>query len=171
MMKITLIGFMGCGKSSVAKELAALLCCSHTDLDDYITEAEGRSIRDIFKSEGEEYFRNVEYRCLEQLLNSEDGPEVLALGGGAAIRGCELLRSASICIYLRTSEEELCRRLENEMDKRPMLAGERSLRDRVHELMLQRRGIYEKAACHTVVTDGRCPREIAAEIRDIIFPK
>ena len=104
-------------------------------------------------------------------MHSEDGPERLALGGGAAIRGCELLRSASICIYLRTSEEELCRRLENEMDKRPMLAGERSLRDRVHELMLQRRGIYEKAACHTVVTDGRCPREIAAEIRDIIFPK
>lgn len=171
MMKITLIGFMGCGKSSVAKELAALLCCSYTDLDNYITETEGRSIPEIFAQEGEKYFRDVEFRCLEQLLGTEDGPEVLALGGGAAIRGCELLRSKSICIYLKTSEEELCRRLENEMDKRPVLAGGQPLSDRVHELMLQRGGIYEKAAGHTVVTDGLSPREIALKIREICFPK
>ena len=171
MMKITLIGFMGCGKSSVAKELAALLCCSHTDLDDYITEKEGRSIREIFEKEGEEYFRDVEFRCLEQLLMSDEGPEVLALGGGAAIRACGLLRSSSICIYLKTSEEELCRRLENEMDKRPMLAGGQPLGNRVHELMMQRGGIYEKAAGHTVVTDGLSPREIAVKIREICSPK
>ena len=69
-MIISLIGFMGCGKSSVGRELSRLLCCPFMDLDDVIVEAEGRSIPEIFATDGEAAFRMMELKALQTLLCS-----------------------------------------------------------------------------------------------------
>ena len=69
-MIISLIGFMGCGKSSVGRELSRLLCCPFMDLDDVIVEAEGRSIPEIFATDGEAAFRRMELKVLQTLLCS-----------------------------------------------------------------------------------------------------
>ena len=69
-MIISLIGFMGCGKSSVGRELSRLLCCSFMDLDDVIVETEGRSIPEIFATDGEAVFRRMELKALQTLLCS-----------------------------------------------------------------------------------------------------
>ena len=67
---ISLIGFMGCGKSSVGRRLSQLLCCPFIDLDDVIEEREGRTIAEIFAAEGEAGFREIE---LESLLTVVEG--------------------------------------------------------------------------------------------------
>ena len=66
-MIISLTGFMGCGKSSVGRELSKLLCCPFMDLDDIIEKKSGRSISDIFKTEGEASFRHMELESLQEL--------------------------------------------------------------------------------------------------------
>ena len=67
-MIITLTGFMGCGKSSVGRNLSELLCCPFIDLDDAICERSGRSIPEIFASEGETEFRKLEAETLRSIL-------------------------------------------------------------------------------------------------------
>lgn len=69
-MVLALTGFMGCGKSSVGRKLRTLLSCDYVDLDSYIEEAQGRSIPDIFSSEGEAAFRSLELSALRSLLSS-----------------------------------------------------------------------------------------------------
>ena len=68
-MIVTLMGFMGCGKSSVGRELARLLCCPFMDLDEVIEEAEGRSIPEIFATDGEAAFRRMEAETLQNLIS------------------------------------------------------------------------------------------------------
>ena len=68
-MIISLTGFMGCGKSSVGRRLSELLCCPFMDLDDVIVESAGRSIPEIFASEGEQVFRQMELEALKQIIS------------------------------------------------------------------------------------------------------
>ena len=67
-MIISLTGFMGCGKSSVGRRLSELLCCPFMDLDDVIVESAGRSIPEIFATEGEPSFRQMELETLKQII-------------------------------------------------------------------------------------------------------
>ncbi len=143
---------MGCGKSSVGRELSGLLSLPFVDLDKYIESREGRSIRDIFESEGEEAFRKMELEALKEILLQENPSEfchktvskqtasrkvndsdkadcpdnenmILALGGGTLTTPecAELVAERTFCIYLKTSADELSRRLEHESAGRPML--------------------------------------------------
>ena len=82
MRPIYLCGFMGCGKSTVGRRLASSLKCSFTDMDSYIEKEEGRSIREIFETDGEEYFRNLETETIKKLGNKKG---VIATGGGALL--------------------------------------------------------------------------------------
>ena len=70
-MIISLIGFMGCGKSSVGRSLSELLCCPFIDLDDVIEEREGRTITEIFAEDGEAGFRNLELKVLDNIVCKE----------------------------------------------------------------------------------------------------
>ena len=80
---IVLIGMMGAGKSSLGKRLANELSLPFRDADDEIEKAAGMSIADIFDKHGEAAFRDGEQRVIARLL--QDGPQVLALGGGAFV--------------------------------------------------------------------------------------
>ena len=71
-MIISLTGFMGCGKSSVGRRLSELLCCSFMDLDDVIVERAGRSIPEIFATDGEAVFRQMEHDALQDIIASAE---------------------------------------------------------------------------------------------------
>ena len=79
--RMVLVGFMGCGKTSVAKELARRLDCDFVDLDTFITENHGRSPAEIIEQDGEPAFRTIETKALEDVLNRSELC-VIALGGG-----------------------------------------------------------------------------------------
>ena len=90
---IILIGFMGCGKSTVGRKLANALSYTFRDTDAMIEEAYGKSISKMFEEDGEEYFRNAETKLLQKLSDEANGL-VLATGGGMPMReeNAELLR-------------------------------------------------------------------------------
>ena len=175
-MIISLTGFMGCGKSSVGRELSRLLCCRFMDLDDVIVESEGRSIPEIFATDGEAAFRRMELNTLSLIIQSSqkgdlkqslpDVERVLALGGGTVMTPecAELVIEKTHCIYLRASVNTLVSHLENEVAGRPMLQGA-SLHARIEELMALRSATYEATAHDVIDTDGKTVEEIADEIK------
>ncbi len=172
---------MGCGKSSVGRELSGLLSLPFVDLDEYIESREGRSIRDIFESEGEPAFRKMELDALKAILSqataSEPGYEnnmILALGGGTLTTPecAELVSAHTFCIYLKASPATLLAHLEQESATRPMLTApnnspevtKQQLHRRITALLSQREPIYEATASHTISTDGLSIPQIAAAI-------
>ena len=164
-MIISLTGFMGCGKSSVGRELSRLLCCPFMDLDSVIEEREGRSIPEIFATEGEAAFRRMEAEALRKCIYGQASDKlVVALGGGTVMTEecAKIVHEKTVCIYLRASVETLMVHLAGEVNNRPMLAG--NLRTRIEELMSIRSATYEKTAHIMIDTDGKTIEEIAREI-------
>ena len=156
---------MGCGKSSVGRELSRLLCCPFMDLDSVIEEREGRSIPEIFATEGEAAFRRMEAEALKECIYGPSSDKLLlALGGGTVMTEecAKIVHEKTVCIYLRASVETLMDHLAGEVDNRPMLAG--NLRTRIEELMSIRSATYEKTAHIMIDTDGKTIEEIAREI-------
>jgi shikimate kinase len=117
--KIFLIGFMGCGKTTIGRLLAAQLNWEFVDLDEHIVAHEQMSIEQIFAVRGEPYFRRMELMLLERLIGHDR--LVIALGGGTPVQEAAwpLLRHG-IVIYLRCHPDELFRRLKDD-HQRPML--------------------------------------------------
>ena len=168
-MIISLTGFMGCGKSSVGRELSKLLCYPFMDLDDVIQERDGRKITDIFAENGEAVFRQMELDALQK-ITVQEGTMILALGGGTLMtQGCaEIVHERTTCIYLRADIGTLINHLEGEAEGRPMLKGE-SLRARIQELMDLRSATYENTAHIIIDTDGKSIEAIASEIASTIL--
>ena len=157
---ISLIGFMGSGKSSVGKELAKLLPSMELiDLDSYIEAMTGRTIPEIFENEGEAAFREMEKSALQDIFMTGEltgASYILSLGGGTVTtEACRrMIRRNTTCFYLKASVETLVRNLETWPGDRPMLKGGKSLRSRVEELMTARSSIYEKTAHHILNVDS-----------------
>ena len=137
-MIISLIGFMGCGKSSVGRRLSELLCCRFVDLDEVVEEVAGKRVGEIFAVEGEVAFRDLELLSLNNILSktsfqptsntavgtaAEETEMVLALGGGTVMNSecAEMVKENTLCIYLRASVSTLVERLASETESRPLL--------------------------------------------------
>lgn len=164
---LVLIGFMGAGKTSVGKELADLLGCALCDTDQETERRAGTAVSELFRLQGEEGFRNMETDTLRKLLEQTGGDggfAVISAGGGLVLReeNRRLLKENAVCVYLKTSPEQVLRRLQGDTT-RPLLQGG-NVREKVEGLMADRGPVYEKAADITVNTDGRTPGEIAREI-------
>lgn len=161
-MVITLIGFMGCGKSSTGKRLSDMLAVPFIDLDEFIVQQSGKTIEQLF-DKGESHFREVEAECLK-LAISKHHNLVLALGGGAIMTpsNAERIKASATCVYLKANLDTLESHL-TQSYKRPLLNGYK-LRDRISELMAKREATYEKAADITIITDGKSVIEVASEI-------
>ena len=164
---LVLIGFMGAGKTSVGKELADLLGCALCDTDQETERRAGTAVSELFRLQGEEGFRNMETDTLRKLLEQTGGDggfAVISAGGGLVLReeNQRLLKENAVCVYLKTSPEQVLRRLQGDTT-RPLLQGG-NVREKVEGLMADRGPVYEKAADITVNTDGRTPGEIAREI-------
>lgn len=148
---------MGSGKSSTGSELAGLLGWEFIDLDAYIEGKIGRSVGEIIAQDGETRFRAVEAEALRDvvIMHQLTGENlVLALGGGTIMTTSvrRLILEDTLCVYLKTSFEQLRERL-SEGRWGP-----------------ERQPVYEMAAL-TVVTDRKTPHEVAEEIRPLIEEK
>jgi shikimate kinase len=149
---VALVGLPGAGKSAVGRRLAQRLQLPFIDSDDLIERRIGCSIRDYFEREGEQSFRDLEQAVIAELAASPHG--IVSTGGGSVLREANRveLRTNFHVIYLRSSPEDLFRRLRHDV-KRPLLQVADPL-GRLHELYSARDPLYREAA-HDVVETGR----------------
>lgn len=164
---IILIGFMGCGKTTVGRTLAEKLGYTLLDVDAYIEEKAGYSIKRIFADKGEEYFRQLETDTLK-VLNGSLTHTVISTGGGLPMRSenVDELRKLGSIIYLDVSEEEVIRRLAGDQT-RPLLQGENAAQ-KVHDLMSVRQPVYEAAADQIIGVTGESVEDIVDEIISVV---
>ena len=146
-MLIFLIGYMGCGKSSIGRPLAVRLGVPFVDMDTEIERREGMKVSEIFASKGEPYFRQVEREVLAELCAMERG--VVATGGGVPCGegNMERMNAAGLTIYFKMSPEKLVRRLEHGRDKRPLIRNmdDAQLLAYITENLARREQFYGKA--------------------------
>jgi shikimate kinase len=156
---IVLIGFMGSGKTTLGKWIAENQGYVFVDTDELIEEQEGRTINEIFATDGEEYFRNLETQVIDRLAG-DDRKLVISVGGGLPVRdeNRKLMRRAGRVVYLNTGVDELERRLKGDTT-RPLLAGS-DLRKKITDLMEKRESLYLDAADVVVDTQGKTFEEI-----------
>lgn len=178
-MILYLIGFMGSGKSHLGRRLAAGTGLPWRDLDQVIESNEGRTIAEIFKTDGEAYFRARERYWLEQITemfsaerDTEGGMScrlraIVSTGGGAPCFGDNMdwMNRNGITLWLDPPTDVLLQRLEKENMHRPVLEGRRgeALRELVMERLEQRRAFYERA--RLVISD---PAPDAQDILEMI---
>jgi shikimate kinase len=151
-LRLVLIGLPGSGKSTVGRQLARRLGLGFADTDHVIEQRIGCSIREFFEREGEDAFRDIEEEVIRELAQA--GPGVLATGGGAVLRPAnrEALRSGAHVIYLRSTPEELFKRLRHDAN-RPLLQVADPLA-RLRSLYDERDPLYRETA-HFIIETGR----------------
>ncbi len=122
-MLVFLVGYMGCGKSSIGRALARRLGFRFLDTDALLEQRCGRSVREIFASEGEERFRELERDVLSELVAGAGPDAVVATGGGAPcfFDNMACMNRAGLTVYFQMSPEKLAARLEHGKAKRPLL--------------------------------------------------
>ena len=167
-MIISLTGFMGCGKSCIGKILSEKLGFKFIDLDTWIEEHEGRSVRRIFTENGEAGFRRIETAALGEVIE-EEGDMVLALGGGTltSASAAMIVHERTECVYLKAGIDTLVFNLTNWPGDRPMLDGNpdsETLRRRIKELMSQRESTYGRTAHIILDIDGKDYDTVSDEI-------
>jgi shikimate kinase len=151
-MKIVITGFMGCGKTRLARKLARHLNLTMADLDDIITEKEGRSPAQLIVEEGEPAFRVIESTVLRELIEANT-PDIIALGGGAWIQEVNrnlINKHGCVSIWLDVPFEVCWARIEASDENRPL----GRTRDQAQKLYEQRRPIYQLANIHIETERG-----------------
>ncbi|HWS01190.1 MAG TPA: shikimate kinase [Prolixibacteraceae bacterium] len=146
-MRIFLTGYMGCGKSTIGRKVAALMGMNFIDLDKYIEERNFKSVPDIFAQEGEAAFREKERQALHEVAQFED--IVIGTGGGAPcfFDNMQQMNHAGITIYLAPDNETLAARLLKSKTERPLIAG-KNREELIHfiETALEKRSpFYEQS--------------------------
>jgi shikimate kinase len=151
---ITLIGMPGGGKSTVGRHLARHLGWRFADSDAEIERRLGKSIAAYFSEHGEAAFRDVEEQVIAELSSAPSTDLVLATGGGAVLREAnrDALRRSGTVVYLRSTPEELFRRLRHDT-QRPLLQVRDPLR-RLRDMHQERDPLYRRTA-HYVIETGR----------------
>jgi shikimate kinase len=165
--RIVLTGFMGVGKSTVAKCLAYILQCEKLDLDRFIEQNEQRSIVEIIESDGETRFREIETEGLRKIL-TETRARVIALGGGSWIppQNRELIKACGCTtVWLESTFEHCWRNISCSKQARP-LAKDKNLAEK---LFNERQKIYCLADWHFIVEPQLTSFDIARRIAEEIF--
>lgn len=169
MERVYLIGYMGCGKTTIGKRLAKSLGWDVIDMDSRIESRYRKTIPDIFASEGEESFRKKERFILEELSALEN--VVVSTGGGAPcfFDNIDVMNSSGLCVYIRMTPEALAARLKNAKSNRPLLKDktEAELTNFIKEQLEKRRAFYEQAR-YVIDNDNGTPEEAAAKIAELL---
>ena len=151
---VFICGFMGCGKTTQGKKLAKEMGYFFIDLDDYISNQYDKTITDLFKEVGEEEFRKIETKALQECIK-DNLKALIAVGGGTPCFGSnmDLMISNGLVVYLKMDAEALYNRLFNAKQDRPLIkdkANEEMLLY-IESLLKTRASFYEKAQ---IITNG-----------------
>lgn len=170
-MIISLLGYMGSGKTHISKNLSEKTNYKLIDLDEEIIRKNQKSISEIFADRGEIYFRKQEKEILDEILaKSED--IILSLGGGtpAYYNNMEMIKKKSTSIYLRANISTLTERILKEKEKRPLIAkiSEEDLPEYIAKHLFERNFFYNQAQ-FTISTDAKSAEEIVNEIERLVF--
>lgn len=164
---VVFTGFMGVGKSTVARHLGYLLKTKMIDLDRFIEETERRTIKDIVERDGEPFFRKIENDALKIALSSDDA-KIISLGGGTWTleRNRKMIREKKcLTVWLNAPFEHCWRNIRRSKNKRPLLqdkAGARRLYD-------DRQKLYCLADWHFVIHPDQNSLDVARQILEEIF--
>lgn len=142
--RLALVGFMGCGKSSIGRILATRRGLRYIDLDTAIEQEEGCSIPEIFAKKGEAGFRAIESRVLEKISVGKGGV-LLSCGGGVILapENRSILQNRFLCIWIDVPEGELLSRLKHQRAHRPLLR-EADYREKVSRMLKARSPLYRE---------------------------
>mgnify|MGYP002538881174 CR=1 FL=1 len=159
---IFLIGFMGCGKSTVADFLNRELSMEVIEMDQIIAERQGMSISDIFETYGEQYFRDLETNLLIEMQSRSN--VVISCGGGTPMRECNVIemKKNGRVVLLTAKPETILDRVKDNHD-RPLIENNKTV-PFIADLMEKRRAKYEAAADIIIETDGKNELEICEEL-------
>ena len=168
-MIVVLLGYMGCGKSTVGQILARNLKINFLDLDDFIEQKQNTSIPEIFNTKGELFFRTIESEAVKQLCHNYDSL-VLALGGGTPCYSDTmqfLVNHPNVkTVFLNLSIKNLSERLILEKAKRPLIANlnDADIPEFIAKHLFERSFYYNQAEL-TIQTDNLSVSEITARIK------
>lgn len=171
MKKIVLLGYMGCGKSTIAQNLSKITNIPFLDLDKCIEERVNLSINEIFEKHGEVYFRKLEHEMFVELLQSSENT-IVGLGGGTPCyaNNHELLKGDDVVsVYLKASIDTLYNRLVHNKSKRPLIANmnEEEMKEFIAKHLFDRSYYYNQAK-HKVSVDDKSVEETVQDILDIL---
>ena len=165
-MIISLVGYMGSGKSHISKLLSSKLHYKLLDLDKEISLRLNKSIPEIFQNDGEIYFRKKEKEILEDILQEKEN-SILSVGGGTPTfyRNMDAINEKTTSFFLRTSVKTLSERILKNKEKRPLLARipDEELPEFIAKHLFERNQFYQKAN-YIIETEGKSPEEILKEI-------
>lgn len=162
---IFFIGFMGCGKSTMARLLSEKQGMELVEMDETIEAEAGMSINEIFETYGEEHFRDLESQLVARI--AEKGGAVVSCGGGAILRpqNIEMMKKNGKIIYFSATPETIYKRVRHSTH-RPLLNGNMNV-EYIASLMEKRLPHYLSAADITVVVDGKEKQEVLDELSAI----
>jgi shikimate kinase len=164
--QIIIIGFMGTGKTTVARELALRLNCLGVDLDELITKNERRSPKEIIEQVGENTFREIETKTLREVL-IEGVACVVAVGGGAwtIAENRKLIKEQGAFTVWLDAPFELCwKRIEAGLETRPLARSQETAR----KLYAGRRSVYELADARVTVNEDESIEETAQKVASAV---
>lgn len=164
---LLLVGYRGSGKSSVGRQIGEILGLSNIDSDDWIEKEAGKSIREIFTEFGEQYFRDLEAKAIEQIVQLPIAA-IVSLGGGVVLRESNrrLIAVHGRTVWLKASANLIAERLANDLstaERRPALTQLTNF-DEIVSLLEVREPLYQSVANFIVTTDHRSVYDIAAEV-------
>ncbi|MBR2044576.1 MAG: shikimate kinase [Agathobacter sp.] len=162
---IFLIGFMGCGKSTMARLLANELQMELIEMDETIEKEEQRSINDIFATDGEQHFRDLETQLIKRI--AQKGGMVVSCGGGAILRleNVKSMKENGSVVYLCATPETIFQRVRHSTN-RPLLNGNMNV-EYIGELMAKRIDKYEAAADYKISVDEKEKLQVLDEMKSL----
>ncbi len=160
-LHLVLLGFMGTGKTSTAKELKKIMHLPEVDMDEYIVRKMGLPISEIFDQYGEGYFRQLETEALKEVLSST--PKIISTGGGVVEKkeNWQLLNEKAVTVSLFAQVETIAERLKDDR-QRPLLANTEK-KQKISQLLSRRYQLYQQANL-IIWTDHLTPSQVAEKI-------
>lgn len=165
--RVALTGFMGVGKSSVARHLSLLLDCERIDLDSFIEDHEGRKIHEIINTDGLPFYRKLESRSLRRVL-TDTNTQILSLGGGTWTEeeNRKLLKKQGLTsVWLESSFQHCWRNIRMSKKERPLARNKVAAR----ALFDERQKVYALADWHFIIKPEFNSYDIARQIAEEIF--
>ncbi len=165
---IVLVGFMGCGKSTVGRELRKMLGYPQIDTDHLLVERAGMPITEIFAESGEDAFRDMETALLDELAGGPPVRRIISTGGGIILReeNRRLLRRIGCVVWLQVPLDVLVERIGRNRN-RPLLSGENA-HDRAKSLLDERSPLYRDAAHLEIEVEDLTSNEVACGILESV---